>query len=218
VDGGAAIDEERFAAYAARLRDLQSRYGVGPPDLASLLRLPGVVGSDSTTTTLPADAALQLVEQALDALVAMREHDGQRLVEILRARLAEVAEKIEKIALRAPARLDAERERLRQSVRELTEGVDVDPARLAQEIAILADKLDVSEEIDRFRAHVAAFGETLSSTQGEPVGRRLAFLLQEMLRETNTTGSKSRDAEMLHQVVAIKEELERIGEQVENIE
>ena len=112
----------------------------------------------------------------------------------------------------------AERERLSKAVRELTDGVDLDQQRLAQEIALLADRLDVSEEVDRFRSHVSAFRETLASGKKEPVGKRLGFLLQEMLREANTTGSKSRDAAMLHDVVAVKEELERIAEQVENIE
>ena len=103
-------------------------------------------------------------------------------------------------------------------VAEALNGLDVDPGRLAQEIAILADRLDVSEEVDRFRAHVVAFDETLKRSVNEPVGKRLGFLLQEMLREANTAGSKARDTAMLHDVVSIKEELERIAEQVENIE
>ena len=94
----------------------------------------------------------------------------------------------------------------------------LDEQRIAQEIAILADRLDVGEEIDRFRTHIAAFGETLRDGAGEAVGKRLGFLLQEMLREANTTGSKANDAEIQRDVIAIKEELERIREQVENIE
>jgi uncharacterized protein (TIGR00255 family) len=94
----------------------------------------------------------------------------------------------------------------------------VDEGRLAQEIAILADRMDVSEELDRFRSHITAFRGVLSDTGGEPVGKRLGFLLQEMLREANTTGSKAADAAILHDVVGVKEELERIREQVENLE
>jgi len=89
---------------------------------------------------------------------------------------------------------------------------------LAQEIAILADRLDVAEEVDRFRSHVQAFRSALHGKAEAQVGKRLGFLLQEMLREANTTGSKARDAVMTHDVVAVKEELERIAEQVENIE
>ena len=163
---------------------------------------------------------MAVVERATDSLMAMREREGERLVAVLRERLGELSIRIERVAARAPERLTEERERLRKSVRELADGVDVDETRLAQEIAILADKLDVAEEIDRFRAHVQAFEETLSQSSGagDPVGRRLAFLMQEMLRETNTTGSKARDTVMLHEVVAIKEELERIAEQIENLE
>jgi uncharacterized protein (TIGR00255 family) len=125
---------------------------------------------------------------------------------------------VDRIARRAPVRLIEQRDRLRQAVNELTAGVAVDEQRLAQEVAILADRLDVSEEIDRFRAHVAAFADGLSGASGDPVGKRLGFLLQEMLREANTTGSKANDAAMLADVVLIKEELERIREQVENLE
>jgi len=85
-------------------------------------------------------------------------------------------------------------------------------------VVLLADKLDVGEELDRFAAHIAAFRETLEGGGAEPVGKRLGFLLQELLREANTTGSKANDAPMLQAVVAIKEELERIREQVENLE
>jgi uncharacterized protein (TIGR00255 family) len=100
----------------------------------------------------------------------------------------------------------------------LTEGMAVDEQRIAQEIAILADKLDVQEELQRFSSHIAAFRAALHQSGGDPVGKRLGFLLQEMLREANTTGSKANDAAMLQDVVTIKEELERVREQVENLE
>jgi uncharacterized protein (TIGR00255 family) len=216
----AAVDDARFGAYVERLRDLQRRYALADVlDVGTVMRMPGVLSTD-----VPEDAGesaaplVAIVARATDALVEMREREGTRLEAVLRERLAELSIRIERIAARAPERLAEERERLRTSVRELTEGVDVDEARLAQEIAILADKLDVAEEVDRFRAHVQAFEETLANASGDPVGRRLAFLMQEMLRETNTTGSKARDTVMLHEVVAVKEELERIAEQVENLE
>jgi uncharacterized protein (TIGR00255 family) len=112
----------------------------------------------------------------------------------------------------------AQRDRLRQNVKVLAEGVAVDEQRLAQEIAILADRLDVGEELDRFRAHIAAYREALGGTDDEPVGKRLGFLLQEMLREANTTGSKANDSAIQRDVMIVKEELERIREQVENLE
>lgn len=216
----AVVDEARFGAYVERLRELQRRYALADVlDVGTVMRMPGVLATEAPEEIGESPAPLMaIVGQATDALIEMREREGARLQSVLLERLAEVSRRIERIATRAPARLVEERERLRASVRELTQGVDVDEARLAQEIAMLADKLDVSEEVDRFRAHVQAFEETLSVTSGEPVGRRLAFLMQEMLRETNTTGSKARDTVMLHEVVAVKEELERIAEQVENLE
>ena len=221
-EAGAAlsIDEERFAGYVEQLRALQKRHGLsGELGVGTVLRMPelfaGGVAEEAPDTP---DELTALVASALDALTEMREAEGARLAALLEERIAAAEATLELIAARAPERLVEERDRLRQSVRELTEGLDVDPARLAQEIAILADRLDVSEEIDRFRSHVQEFRAALRKSSREPVGKRLGFLLQEMLREANTTGSKARDAVMMHHVVAMKEELERIAEQVENVE
>jgi uncharacterized protein (TIGR00255 family) len=107
---------------------------------------------------------------------------------------------------------------LQLAVAELAAGVAVDPQRLAQEIAILADRMDISEELNRFGAHIAAFRGALGEKRDAGVGKRLGFLIQEMLREANTTGSKAGDAAILTDVVAIKEELERLREQSENVE
>lgn len=215
-----AIDEQKVARYAELLRGLQKRHKLdGSVDLATILRFPDVLASEPDQEHAGTTAEVQkLAAEAIDALTRMREVEGARLAALLQERIATVEGALSRIALRAPERLVAERERLRKSVRELAVGVDLDAQRLAQEIALLADRLDVSEEVDRFRSHVSAFRETLASGKKEPVGKRLGFLLQEMLREANTTGSKSKDAAMLHDVVAVKEELERIAEQVENIE
>jgi uncharacterized protein (TIGR00255 family) len=125
---------------------------------------------------------------------------------------------VKRLTARAPERMAAQQARMRENVERIAGGVAVDPQRLAQEIAILADRLDVGEELDRFASHAVAFRSALAQQGGEPVGKRLGFLLQELLREANTTGSKANDAPMLQDVVAIKEELERIREQVENLE
>jgi uncharacterized protein (TIGR00255 family) len=214
------VDEQRFASYVEQLRLLQERYALAePPDLATILRMPDVMSGDSVDESADGAAELSAVVQgALDALTRMRQAEGERLAQLLEARIGNVEAALNRIAARAPERLLAERDRLRKAVRELSEGVDLDEARLAQEVALLADRLDVSEELDRFRAHVQAFRETLCGGRGEQVGKRLGFLLQEMLREANTTGSKARDVAMVHDVLAIKQELERIAEQVENVE
>lgn len=216
-----AIDEPRFAAYVEQLRALQARHGLsGDIDMATVLRMPDLFASEDAVEDEPGTAVelLALVQQAAAALSTMREEEGRRLAAVLLERIGTIEQAVARIAARAPTRLVEQRDRLRAAVRELAGGIALDEGRMAQEIAILADRLDVSEEIDRFAAHVAAFRAALSGSSREPVGKRLGFLLQEMLRETNTTGSKANDAAMLADVVGIKEELERIREQVENLE
>ncbi len=219
-----AIDETRFAEHVAQLRRLQQRHALDfDIDVGTVLRMPEVFVSVAAAEQ-PAesdgtmDELLRIVGEAATALTAMREDEGGRLAAFLRARLANAEEAMDRIAARAPERLVAHRERLRTSVRELLEGAPLDEARVAQEIAILADRLDLSEEVDRFRSHAIAFGDALGGASGEAVGKRLGFLLQEMVREANTTGSKANDAAILGDVVTLKEELERMREQVENLE
>jgi uncharacterized protein (TIGR00255 family) len=217
---GAAIDEEKFAAHAAALRALRDRHGLeGEIDVATVLRMPDVI---RTSAEEPAEGTAEelvaIVEAAAAELTKMREAEGARMAAVLLERMALIEESLERIAARAPERVVAQRDRLRENVKVLADGIAVDEQRLAQEIAILADRLDVGEEIDRFRAHIAAFRDVLSPNDSEPVGKRLGFILQEMLREANTTGSKANDTLIQRDVLLVKEELERIREQVENVE
>lgn len=219
IAGAPAIDEARFGAYVELLRRLQSRYQLdGPIDVTAVLRMPDVMSSISEGEDGDVGELLAIVDASAQALSAAREDEGGRLATYLLERLAIVEAALARIAVRAPNRLVEQRDRLRTAVQELAQGVAVDEQRLAVEIAVLADRMDVQEELSRFKSHNTAFRETLSRKDGEPVGKRLGFLLQEMLREANTTGSKSNDAAMLADVVTIKEELERIREQVENLE
>jgi uncharacterized protein (TIGR00255 family) len=214
-----SIDEQRFASYVAMLRDLRDRHGLdGSIDVATILRMPDVLASPDDGTEGTAAELTAIVESAIESLTKSRGDEGRRLASYLLERLAIVDGALSRIATRAPERIIAQRDRLRESVRVLTEGMAVDEQRIAQEIAILADRLDVQEELQRFASHIAAFRAALEQSGGEPVGKRLGFLLQEMLREANTTGSKANDAAMMQDVVTIKEELERIREQVENLE
>ena len=219
-DGAALLDETRFAAYVEQLRSLQVKYGLdGGLDLGTVLRMPDVMGArDQEEVTGTAAELVAVVDAAVAALTTMREQEGQRLATVLHERVDVVEGALGRIAARAPERLIAHRDRLRQAVKDLTDGIALDEQRLAQEIALLADRLDVSEEMDRFRSHVTAFRSTLRDGSGEPVGKRLGFILQEMLREANTTGSKGNDAAILQEVVVVTEELERIREQVETLE
>jgi uncharacterized protein (TIGR00255 family) len=215
-----AIDEARFAAYVARLRELKERYALdGPVDVASVLRLPDVIsGGDDPTAGGSVAELVAVVDRAVAALGAMREAEGARLATYLEERLSVIEGALARVAERAPERLVEQRDRMRANVRELADGVAVDEQRIAQEIAILADRLDVQEELSRFRSHLTAFRDALRTGEGEGVGKRLGFLLQEMLREANTTGSKGNDSGVVREVLLVKEELERIREQVENLE
>lgn len=214
-----SIDEQRFAAYVAMLRDLRDRHGLdGAIDVATVLRMPDVLASNEDGAVGTAAELTLIVEAAIESLTKSRSEEGKRLASYLLERLDIVGGTLARITARAPERVVAQRDRLREAVRVLTEGMAVDEQRIAQEIAILADRLDVQEELQRFASHITAFRAALEQSGGDPVGKRLGFLLQEMLREANTTGSKANDAAMLQDVVTIKEELERIREQVENLE
>jgi uncharacterized protein (TIGR00255 family) len=213
------IDEARFAAYVQQLRALQERYGLEPTlDVGTVLRLPDVLASSDDGVQGSAPELVDIVSRAVAALDAMRVAEGARLAAYVEERLDAIAQAVNRIAARAPERLIEQRDRLRLAVQELAGGIAIDDQRLAQEIALLADRLDVSEEISRFGAHLDAFRTTLRNAPADGVGKRLGFLLQELLREANTTGSKANDSTILQDVLGIKEELERIREQVENLE
>jgi uncharacterized protein (TIGR00255 family) len=216
----AVIDESRFAAYVKRLMELKERYALeGSLDLATVLRLPDVIRGDVDDEREGTAAELvAIVDLAAAALNTSREAEGARLRSFLSERIAQIDAAVGRLAQRAPQRISEQHERLRTNVAELTSGVQVDEQRLAVEIALIADRLDVGEELERFRSHLAAFRETLAGNGESGVGKRLGFVLQELLREANTTGSKSNDTAMTRDVLGIKEELERIREQVENLE
>lgn len=217
---GSGIDEVRLAHYTVTLKELQKKLALGGEvDLATLLRLPDViVGPGDATDPKAGEALSAIVGKAVDNLLAMRRAEGAQLSAFLVERIEAVEARLGQIQERAPVRLKEQHERVKRTISDLIGGVAADPQRIAQEVAILADKLDIAEELDRFRAHLNAFRETVSSTTAEPVGKRLGFILQEMVREANTIGSKANDAAILQDVIATKEELERIREQVENLE
>ncbi|MFZ5446961.1 MAG: YicC/YloC family endoribonuclease [Myxococcota bacterium] len=154
--------------------------------------------------------------QALEALGKMREKEGVALSADLSARLALVAQWVKEVKALAPQAIEAYRARLSERIAELSRGLAVDPQRLAQEVAFFAERTDVAEEMTRLDSHLVQFHELLASK--EPSGRKMDFLVQEMHREVNTTGSKSQHAEISARVMQLKAELERIREQVQNVE
>ncbi len=217
------VDLEAARRYLGAARELAREEGVsGKLKVADLLALPGVAGF--AEPEIPADAlgeaALSALDRALDSLEAMRVREGEAIARDLLQRVARVAELSVEIEERSGQVQERARERLRKRARQLeSETGLLDEARLHQEVVLAADRLDVSEEIVRLRSHVEQFRSVAEAGgAGSPVGRRLEFLLQELGREANTIGSKGADAPVAHRVVELKSELERLREQVLNIE
>jgi uncharacterized protein (TIGR00255 family) len=216
------LDSQLAGRYLEWARTLS---GVGAqnsePTAAELLALPGVVRVTEHHFDEEAvrPALRAAVEQAAAATVAMREREGEALGRELSARLAQVRALGEAVSARSGEVVAAVRERLAKRAAQLREETGVaDESRLLQEIVIAADRMDVTEETVRLASHVAQFESSIEADGSEPVGRKLEFLLQEMLRETNTIGSKAADAPIAHLVVELKTELERMREQVLNVE
>ncbi|BBA70689.1 YicC/YloC family endoribonuclease [Geobacter sulfurreducens] len=159
---------------------------------------------------------LGAVRGAVEAMETMRLREGEALLADLTARRRTLSDIIERIALRAPAMVAEYAARLRERLTQLLSGTTLDEARFAQEVALMADRSDITEELVRFRSHLVQFDDTLKLS--EPVGRKLDFLMQEFNREVNTIGSKAGDADTAALVVELKAELEKIREQVQNIE
>lgn len=217
------LNLERARQVAAALRQLKAELGLtGDIDLGWVARQADVLQpADSEQAPLDSAEVMLVVDAAAEAMLAMRRVEGAALATELERLLATLERHLAVIEERAPQRLVAERDRLRASVAALLDGRAPDDARLAQEIALLADKLDITEEVVRLKAHIAACRTALGAgpaATGGAGGRQLGFLGQEMLREINTIGSKANDAPIGHAVVAMKGELERFREQVENVE
>ncbi|OJH35882.1 YicC/YloC family endoribonuclease [Cystobacter ferrugineus] len=179
---------------------------------------PGVVrleerGMDVESATQAVSGAL---EQALTALEQMRQVEGEAIRVDLETRLGLIERWSREVAGLAPRSVEEYRQRLTERVAELARGISVDEQRLAQEVALFAERSDIAEEMTRLASHLEQFRQLMGA--GEPSGRRMDFLVQEMHREVNTTGSKSQHAEISARVVSMKAEVERIREQVQNVE
>jgi uncharacterized protein (TIGR00255 family) len=214
------LDESLADQYRGILAIIERKFGAErSPDAVAFATLPDVVRREAPELSSDAveDALRESVAAALDQLTAMRRAEGEALTKDLAERVGRIGGRLEMIEAASKGQSERVLARLQERIASLVpEGVAPDPDRLATEVAILADKVDVVEELVRFRAHNAAFVKFLG--QDEPVGKRLDFLLQEMNREINTIGSKSVSSEIAHLVVDVKEEIERLREQVQNIE
>ena len=218
------VDEEAARAYAGLLERLRQVAGFEEPvRLEHLLRFSDIFTTpdeDEASVASADEVAWRVVQAALDgatkALQAMRRQEGEALQADLLARADAIEAALVQVEQRAPERVTEARQKLHDRLQDLLESQRLNEERLELEIALLADKLDVTEEGVRLRSHLALFREALHSD--EPVGRKLNFLAQEMGREINTIGSKANDAEIAHLAVEMKEELEKIREQVQNVE
>ncbi|HEY0350559.1 MAG TPA: YicC/YloC family endoribonuclease [Gemmatimonadales bacterium] len=217
-DAGFGIDLDRARLVATRLREMQSALGLGGEITVELVaRQPEVLSYAVNGSSEVAWAEVEpVVAQAGRECRTMRAREGEVLTAELKHRLDLMERAAGQIAAIAPERLVKERDRLRAAVAQLLDGRAVNEDRLAQELAFLADKLDITEELVRFEAHLAAARAAMAS-EG-PVGKRLGFLAQELGREVNTMGSKAGDAVIAQQVIAMKGELEKFREQLENLE
>lgn len=213
-------------AVAARLKrdllKLAKDLGLEPQlSLDTLARLPGVVAVSNQPTARAHErerkAVLKVVEQALSALESMREAEGRALARDLAVHRKELARQARAIQKRMPQVVNDHQAALTRRVEELLAGrATLSPGDLAREVALLADKVDVSEELARLESHLSQFDAILE--RAGPVGRTLDFLVQELLREANTIGSKCTDAAVAHAVVEMKTAIERLREQVQNVE
>ena len=214
------VNAAAVSNYKKLLEEIRQAAGIEEPvRLEHILRYSDI--TESVEAPEPDDdyawLAVQVaLKQACIAMRAMRLQEGNALQVELEERLSGTEEKLREVERLAPIRVVSTKERLLQRLSEVLGDGRIDPDRLEFEMTMVADKLDVREECVRLDSHLVLFREAIAS--GDPVGRKLNFLAQEMNREINTIGSKSNDAEMSHLVVGMKEELEKIREQVENVE
>jgi uncharacterized protein (TIGR00255 family) len=213
------VDLTLAKSYQKAFADLATTLGI-PSELKvrDIVQQVGVMQLQEHKVNLDdAQKALVVVlEAALKALVVMRETEGKSLATDLGDRLKDITKTVGELQAFAPKVVDEYRGRLAERVRELSQGIPVDPQRLAHEVALFAERTDIAEELTRLNSHLEQFRALLADR--EPAGRRMDFLVQEMNREINTTGSKSQHSDISSRVVALKAELERVREQVQNIE
>lgn len=205
--------------YVDALRTLSETFGLKEDYSAiSIAKFPDVL----TLRKAPADeekiwnAVQKVTELAVERFVTMRETEGEKLRADILSKADTILEHVAFVESRSPQTVREYHEKLRQRMEELLENTQVDEQRLLTEAAIFADKVAVDEETVRLRSHISQLREFLNA--GEPIGRKLDFLVQEMNRESNTIGSKAQDVEIAKRVIAIKAEVEKIREQVQNIE
>lgn len=220
ADSAYELNRPLIRGYLEALRVMREEFGLaGDADLATITRLPNVLLPKTASNTL-SEAVVQGVEAALThalaALVAMRAVEGHELQKELLARVERIEKQVTTIESGANGLVDAYREKLRKRVTELLEKTSIDETRLAQEVAYLAERSDITEEIARLKSHLTQLRELLNG--GDEIGKKLDFLLQETNREANTILSKSAELTICDAAIEIKTEVEKLREQAQNVE
>lgn len=210
-----SLDHALVQQLGARLKELSTQLPQPQAlDPVAVLRWPGVVQEPEFDTGPLVAAAAELLLASLTALGEMRSNEGGRIADMLATRCADILEIAAGVRKRMPAVIDAVRVKQRERIDNLN--IDADPARLETELALIAQKLDIDEELDRLDSHVQEIRDVLG--RDEAVGRRLDFLMQELNREANTLGSKSADTETTRAAVDLKVLIEQMREQIQNVE
>lgn len=215
------INTERASSYYQSLEALRKKLKIAEPvTLTDLLSIPDVIAQgeeDDKAVEAQWKVVAKAVKSALTALENARKNEGKEISKDLRSRMKTIETTLDQVEEIGMKRIPEERERLRARIAQLFDADEIDEQRLQMEIVLLADKLDISEECVRLRSHIKFMNDALKSTV-DANGRQMNFMLQEMNREVNTIGSKANDANIARMVVGLKDELERIREQVQNIE
>lgn len=220
------VNDDAIMAYLDHLETIHSKIQDRSVqiDLTQLLVLPGVLQPAQDEVSLLSKSKpviSKLLDEATDKLMAMRTTEGQTLADDLSKHLQLIMDRMKQIGERAPLVIDEYHQRLRNRMDELLSRAELkaDETVLIREVAVFAERADISEEVSRMAGHVAQFQEIIANgTDSEPVGRTLDFLAQEMLREANTIGSKSNDAQISRAMIETKSAVDRIKEQVQNVE
>ncbi len=214
--GAARINEGVVRQYMNLVETLKQDYGLtGGLTVENILGFKDVITYEENNC-LAEDVLLAAVENLLVGLDEERAREGELIRADLARRLEEITRSLSEIEERQPLAAKAHEERLREKMLEVTKSSSIDEMRVLQELAVFMEKLDISEEIVRLKGHLGNFRETLKTA--EPMGRKLDFIIQEMVRETNTIGSKSNDLPINERVIKIKVEIEKMREQVQNVE
>lgn len=215
----AEIDWEYVDRIMQSVRELKERYGLtGELNVSDIIHIPDIfaIREDSANVEAWREPLLRVVQEAISALLEMRQAEGAELEKILLQHIERIQQYVAAIRVQAPKVVENYRARINERVQEFLQGLEMDEARLLMEAALYAEKSNIDEELARLDSHCKQFRHYLSLDS--PAGRKLDFLIQEMNREINTIGSKANDLTISKMVVEVKSELEKIREQVQNIE